>query len=119
MGGIRIDANCHTGVQGLYAAGEASGGVHGASRIAGNGGSDAIIFGGIAGAAAAANRRKLTGLPWAGIVANAMETLTSLPARADGPRPDDIKNAFSKTMLDRVGIVRTEDRKSTRLNSSH
>src|SRR3546814_8894920 len=37
-----------------------------------------------------------------------METLTSLPARADGPRPEDIKNAVRKTMLDRVGIVRTE-----------
>src|SRR3546814_18448774 len=51
MGGIRIDANCHPGVQGLYAAGEASGGVHGASRIAGQGGSDALIFGGVAGGA--------------------------------------------------------------------
>src|SRR3546814_16465436 len=37
-----------------------------------------------------------------------METLTSLPARADGPRPEDIKNAVRKTLLDRVGIVRTE-----------
>ncbi|MFW7344054.1 FAD-binding protein [Pollutimonas sp. H1-120] len=108
MGGIRIDANCHTGIQGLYAAGEASGGVHGASRIAGNGGSDAIIFGGIAGAAAASGRRKLSGLPWAGIVASAMEKLTSLPDRADGPRPEDIKNAVRQTMLDHAGIVRTE-----------
>lgn len=108
MGGIRIDANCHTGIQGLYAAGEASGGVHGASRIAGNGGSDAIVFGGIAGAAAAVDRRKLTGLPWAGIVASAVEKLTSLPVRSDGPRPEDIKNAVRQTMLDHVGIVRTE-----------
>ncbi|MGE4370833.1 MAG: FAD-binding protein [Burkholderiaceae bacterium] len=108
MGGIRIDANCHTGVPGLYAAGEASGGVHGASRIAGNGGSDAIVFGGIAGAAAAENRQGLAGLPWSGIVANAMEKLASLPTRTDGPKPEEIKIAVRKTMLDHAGIVRTE-----------
>ncbi|MDS1141847.1 FAD-binding protein [Pusillimonas sp. SM2304] len=110
MGGIRIDANCHTGVDGLYAAGEASGGVHGASRIAGNGGSDAIIFGGVAGAAAAASAgsQDLSGLPWTDILARAADKLASVPVRADGPRPDDIKNAVRKTMLDHVGIVRTE-----------
>lgn len=108
MGGIRIDTDCHTGVPGLYAAGEASGGVHGASRIAGNGGSDAIVFGGIAGAAAAASGRKSSGLPWDDIVAAALETLTSLPVRADGQRPEDIKNAVRQTMLDHAGIVRTE-----------
>jgi succinate dehydrogenase/fumarate reductase flavoprotein subunit len=53
MGGIRVDATTWTGVPGLFAAGEAAGGVHGASRLAGNGASDVIVFGGIAGKAAA------------------------------------------------------------------
>mgnify|MGYP003582362398 FL=1 len=107
MGGIRIDESCHTGIDGLYAAGEASGGVHGASRIAGNGASDAIIFGGIAGAAAAQGRRDLNGLPWAGIVAKAQGKLENLPVRREGPRPEDIKNAVRQTMLQHVGIVRS------------
>lgn len=54
MGGIRIDAEGWTGVPGLYAGGEAAGGVHGASRIAGNGGADALVFGALAGKSAAA-----------------------------------------------------------------
>ena len=37
MGGIAIDASGWTGVPGLFAGGEAAGGIHGASRLAGNG----------------------------------------------------------------------------------
>ena len=57
MGGVRIDADGWTGVPGLYAGGEAAGGAHGASRIAGNGGSDALVFGALAGQAAAGRAR--------------------------------------------------------------
>lgn len=53
MGGVSIDDNGWTGVPGLYAAGEAAGGVHGASRIAGNGCSDTLVFGAVAGRHAA------------------------------------------------------------------
>jgi len=53
MGGVQIDAEGGTGVPGLYAGGEAAGGVHGASRIAGNGGADALVFGALAGKGAA------------------------------------------------------------------
>lgn len=49
MGGVKIDNRCYSGVQGLFVCGEAAGGVHGASRIAGNGASDAIVFGRVAG----------------------------------------------------------------------
>jgi len=53
MGGIRIDPDGWTGVPGLYAGGEAAGGLHGASRIAGNGGAAAVVFGALAGQGAA------------------------------------------------------------------
>lgn len=49
MGGVVIDENCYSGVPGLFIAGEAAGGVHGASRIAGNSGSDVLVFGDRAG----------------------------------------------------------------------
>src|SRR5213076_1911364 len=49
MGGIRIDVNCRTGIDGLLAAGEDAGGVHGANRLGGNGVADSIVFGGCAG----------------------------------------------------------------------
>jgi fumarate reductase (CoM/CoB) subunit A len=52
-GGILIDANGATGVQGLFAAGEVSGGVHGADRPGGNNLADTQVFGFRAGRAAA------------------------------------------------------------------
>jgi fumarate reductase (CoM/CoB) subunit A len=52
-GGILIDANGFTGVEGLYAAGEVTGGVHGADRPGGNNLIDTQVFGYRAGRAAA------------------------------------------------------------------
>jgi fumarate reductase (CoM/CoB) subunit A len=52
-GGILIDADGFTGVKGLYAAGEVTGGVHGADRPGGNNLIDTQVFGYRAGRAAA------------------------------------------------------------------
>lgn len=49
MGGVRIDVNCRTNIDGLFAAGEDAGGVHGANRLGGNGVADSIVFGARAG----------------------------------------------------------------------
>ncbi len=53
-GGIRIDENAESGVAGLFAVGEASGGVHGADRPGGNNLADSQVFGYRGGRAAAA-----------------------------------------------------------------
>ena len=52
-GGIKIDKTTYTGVEGLYACGEATGGMHGADRIGGLSSANGIVFGRIAGASAA------------------------------------------------------------------
>lgn len=49
MGGISINDMCETGVPGLYAAGEVTGGIHGSNRMGGNALSDTLVFGTIAG----------------------------------------------------------------------
>src|SRR5206468_7360651 len=53
MGGVVFDLDCATAMPGLYAAGEDTGGVHGANRLGGNGVANSTVFGGIAGAAMA------------------------------------------------------------------
>src|SRR5213594_2832623 len=54
MGGIRVDAEtAQTNVPGLFAAGEAAAGLHGANRLGGNSLSDLLVFGRRAGLAAA------------------------------------------------------------------
>ncbi|MEQ8228350.1 MAG: FAD-binding protein [Rhodospirillales bacterium] len=49
MGGAEFNADCSTAVEGLFAAGEDTGGVHGANRLGGNGVANSTVFGGIAG----------------------------------------------------------------------
>ncbi|MBW2410819.1 MAG: FAD-binding protein [Deltaproteobacteria bacterium] len=53
MGGIQIDPRGVTSVPGLFAAGEVTGGVHGANRMGGNALSETVVFGKRAGDAAA------------------------------------------------------------------
>ncbi|MBQ7182409.1 MAG: FAD-binding protein [Clostridia bacterium] len=53
MGGVLIDENAWTKVPGLYAAGEVTGGLHGANRLGGNAGAETYVFGRAAGRAAA------------------------------------------------------------------
>lgn len=57
-GGIKIDKTAHTGVEGLYACGEATGGMHGADRIGGLSSANGIVFGRIAGVSAALAAQK-------------------------------------------------------------
>ena len=83
-GGIRIDKTAFTGVEGLYASGEATGGMHGADRIGGLSSANGIVFGRIAGATAAVAaqdapetllKTNIT-LPQCGITATDAERLT-------------------------------------------
>ena len=58
MGGVKINTNTevlkedNTPIPGLFAAGEITGGVHGANRLGGNAVTDIVVFGRIAGTAA-------------------------------------------------------------------
>jgi len=49
MGGLVFKKDCTTQLPGLFAAGEDTGGVHGANRLGGNGVANSTVFGGIAG----------------------------------------------------------------------
>ena len=54
MGGITVDAETGaSSLKGMYAAGEAAAGLHGANRLGGNSLSDLLVFGNIAGRSAA------------------------------------------------------------------
>ena len=61
-GGLEINPDCSTGVENLYAAGEAAGGIHGRNRLMGNSLLDVIVFGRNAGIYAAA-KAKETAVP--------------------------------------------------------
>jgi len=61
MGGIQIDENCNTPILGLFAAGEVTGGIHGANRVGGNSLTECIVYGARAGKNAADYAKKASG----------------------------------------------------------
>jgi fumarate reductase flavoprotein subunit len=63
MGGVEFKADCTTELPRLYAAGEDTGGVHGANRLGGNGVANSTVFGGIAGDVMGARTARVGALP--------------------------------------------------------
>jgi fumarate reductase flavoprotein subunit len=63
MGGVVFSPDCTTELPRLYAAGEDTGGVHGANRLGGNGVANSTVFGGIAGDVMGARTARAGALP--------------------------------------------------------
>ena len=63
MGGVHIDTSCRVlnkdgnAIKGLYAAGEITGGIHGANRLGGNAVVDTVVFGKLAGETVVADNK--------------------------------------------------------------
>ena len=108
MGGVRIDQHGWTGVPGLYAGGEAAGGVHGASRLAGNGGSDAMVFGAVAGRSAAMNHPSDKARDFDKIISNALFAAEMQAFAAAGPTANEVKTEIRQVMSEEAGIYRSE-----------
>lgn len=109
MGGVAIDESCWSGVPGLYACGESAGGLHGASRLAGNGGSDTVVTGAAAGRGAAASPVTLAGRDWTRIVDAALGKLHAVEHHPEAATPDEIKQRIRALMPRAAGIWRQGD----------
>jgi fumarate reductase flavoprotein subunit len=107
MGGVVIDSACRTTIEGLFAAGEDAGGVHGANRLGGNGVAESTVFGGIAGdvMAEAVTGRKLSSVSRA-VVDEAVAHATAPLTRAAGGDLYELQRSLRDVMWDRVGLVR-------------
>jgi succinate dehydrogenase / fumarate reductase flavoprotein subunit len=111
MGGIRVDGDTQMStVPGLFAAGEAAAGLHGANRLGGNSLSDLIVFGKRAGEYAAEFARQHdAGRVDEAQVARATKTaLASFERGAQGENPYAVQHDLQDVMQDLVGIVRRE-----------
>ena len=107
-GGIKIDKAAATGVAGLYACGEATGGMHGADRIGGLSSTNGIVFGRIAGASAAQAALDAPETPLKTDIALPQRSLT----KADAER---LTRSLKHTMSTYCMINRTETGLSTAL----
>ena len=110
MGGVVFTPDTHTPLTALFAAGEDTGGVHGANRLGGNGVANSTVFGGIAGDTMAdwVRREGVFRAPDEAAMAAAV-------ARAEAPfqQPvgdlEAVREALYECMWTDVGILRTAD----------
>jgi succinate dehydrogenase / fumarate reductase flavoprotein subunit len=111
MGGVRVDADTTAAtVPGLFAAGEAAGGMHGSNRLGGNSLSDLIVFGRRAGLYAALHAKDFGGavtISPARVESLAKAMLEPF-TRTTGENPYAIQAELQDTMQELVGIIRTE-----------
>jgi succinate dehydrogenase / fumarate reductase flavoprotein subunit len=110
MGGVRVDADSgQTTVPGLFAAGEVSGGMHGANRLGGNSLSDLLVFGKLSGASACAFARKNGAVKInEADIKSAMDEVLAPFARTEGPTAYEVHEKLQDMMQTYVGIMRTE-----------
>jgi succinate dehydrogenase / fumarate reductase, flavoprotein subunit len=109
MGGVVVDAESHsTGVEGLFAAGEVTTGLHGANRLGGNSLAETLVFGKRSGIAAAALSRQREGQPRSRkAIAEADEELRGLVHNGtEFARP--LQRALRDAMWGFCGVVRSE-----------
>ncbi|THV43104.1 fumarate reductase/succinate dehydrogenase flavoprotein subunit [Glycomyces buryatensis] len=107
MGGIEVDAETTVSkVEGLFAAGEVSGGMHGSNRLGGNSLSDLLVFGKRAGeyAAERASTVEPPKLTDAELTAAAADALR--PFENDGENPFELQAAMQAINGRLVGIIR-------------
>jgi len=113
MGGLKVDENWATTLPGLYAAGEAAGGVHGANRLSQNSLADILVSGCRAGKAAGIYAR---GASLAELNPGQVEqefsrvfgVLTAGTGNAKGQRPFQLRNNLKEIMWDKAGLMRDE-----------
>ena len=108
MGGIKVEANTAAStVPGLYAAGEAAAGMHGANRLGGNSLSDLLVFGKIAGQCAANFAQENSKVsPHGEEIKKSIEN-TLEPFEDGDENPYQIHQELQEIMESHAGIVRT------------
>jgi succinate dehydrogenase/fumarate reductase flavoprotein subunit len=110
MGGVVIDRDCRTSIDGLLVAGEDAGGTHGANRLGGNGVAESTVFGARAGDAAAdlARNRDLR-QPDARAATAILRHAYGPLERGEGELPFAITRELKELMWTSCGVVRTRE----------
>jgi succinate dehydrogenase/fumarate reductase flavoprotein subunit len=105
MGGVKTDEWCRSRVPGLYACGQAQGGVMGGNRLGSTSLTEIFVFGKRAGRAAAgeaASRRFADERA----AREPLERLASLFGSSGSERPVELKRALQRLMWEKVGPLR-------------
>lgn len=109
MGGVVVDVDTRTALEGLYVAGEDAGGAHGSNRLGGNGVANSTVFGGIAGDVMGRDIANMTLRDPDPQVLDAEVARATAPF-AQKPAPiQPLRRKLQDAMWEHVGVMRTED----------
>lgn len=109
MGGVVVDVETRTALEGLYVAGEDAGGAHGSNRLGGNGVANSTVYGGIAGDTMAADIRNMSSLREPDEAVLEQELARAIHPL--GKKPElilPLRKQLQELMWDEVGVMRTE-----------
>jgi fumarate reductase (CoM/CoB) subunit A len=109
LGGLVIEPDGGTELPGLYAAGEAATGVHGANRLSGNAFSDCLVFGIRAGRAAALHALSAGPVEPLGEQVAAFESEMQDMGSGGGPEPGQWQQAVRQAAWQGLGVVRSAE----------
>jgi succinate dehydrogenase / fumarate reductase flavoprotein subunit/fumarate reductase flavoprotein subunit len=111
MGGIRINRDGFTNLDGLFAAGEDASGVHGANRLGGNGVAESTVYGARVGDAVAKwAKSAAVGELLQSQIAEAEAGANGFLNGSHGDSPWALRDELGKVMWERVGIVRSGEK---------
>jgi succinate dehydrogenase/fumarate reductase flavoprotein subunit len=109
MGGIIIDENAETSIQGLFAAGEVCAGVHGANRLGGNALTEVFTMGGIAGKNAALRARDIRQMDVPEKEVNEEKRRLERLLSAGEKDLREVRQGLTKIMWFKAGIIRKKE----------
>jgi succinate dehydrogenase/fumarate reductase flavoprotein subunit len=108
-GGVKINTMCETNIAGLYAAGEVTGGVHGANRLSGNAFTEMLVWGHRAGRFAAHYAKELgenVSVDTSQVDRLRKRIITPLET-TNGRSPVYFRNCLQQIAWEKAGVIRT------------
>jgi succinate dehydrogenase/fumarate reductase flavoprotein subunit len=111
-GGLVIDRDCAATLEGLFAAGEVAGGIHGANRIGGSAGTEIFVYGCLAGKSAAECAAEAKGQPDPGAIEpdaeRERETFEKWKKGKGGLSPREMRDKVGQALHKGMGMIRNE-----------
>ena len=108
MGGVVVDPDTRTAMEGLYVAGEDAGGAHGSNRLGGNGVANSTVYGGVAGDVMGADIRRMGALRDPDEAVLEAEIARALRPLSNKPAPvQPLRDTLQVAMWEDVGVMRT------------